>query len=164
MTRLNIGYGPDGPVGWDNADISGDIGAGISDGRDFLPFATDTVEMVYIGYGLEFIELDQVRMGLLEIQRVLEPGGCLCAIGDMPRTGGDNPAQPPWRYIPSPLEVSLGVGHVTRKWRCYLPRLSAMVADVFPNTVNASVGDLIPEWPIRSRANWQRALLAYKDK
>lgn len=147
-----------------HVNISADIRAGISYGCDFLPFEHGTAEMVYLGYGLEYIPLDQVRMALLEVHRVLEPGGCLCVIGDEPRNELDNPARAPWPYIPSPLERSLSAGNVVRLWRCYWPRLSAIVADVFPNTVYCAVRDLLPEWPIRAHADFQRGLLAYKDR
>jgi SAM-dependent methyltransferase len=97
MLKLQIGAGLDGPPGWTNVDASptlrlqrlplvggwlqGRVGPRFSPRVSYgdvvrgLPFGTGSVDCVYSSHVLEHLSFEDCLVALLEVHRVLRPGG-----------------------------------------------------------------------------------------
>jgi predicted SAM-dependent methyltransferase len=78
VRRLNWGCGPNPPPGWINSDKLAGPGIQISrDIREGLPLEDDSIQYVVSIHALQDLPYLEVVPALVELRRVLEPGGVL---------------------------------------------------------------------------------------
>lgn len=78
--KLNVGSGPHPCPGWVNVDPyaeHADLRASIY----ALPLPSESVARVYLGHVLEHLPWDELPRALLEVGRVLRPGGQVMVVG-----------------------------------------------------------------------------------
>ncbi len=78
IRRLNWGCGAEGEAGWINSDQKEGPGVDIScDIRDGLPLETDSIDYAVSIHALPEIPYPELVPALVELRRVLKPGGVL---------------------------------------------------------------------------------------
>jgi predicted SAM-dependent methyltransferase len=78
VQRLNWGCGTEPPEGWINCDIKEGPGIDIScDIRDGLPLEASSLDYVVTVHALPELPFPDVEPALVELHRVLKPGGAL---------------------------------------------------------------------------------------
>jgi len=87
LRRLHFGCGPITPYGWVNADIAPFPGVDmVADVRAGLPVAADSFDYIVSIHTLPEIPYSDLDRTLLELKRVLKPGGVLrLALPDLDR-------------------------------------------------------------------------------
>jgi hypothetical protein len=81
---LNLGAGEPwshAPTPWIDIDIRPDVLPDVVADVRHLPFRSDSAERVYAGHLLEHVPQEEVAYVLIEIMRVLVPGGAFLAVG-----------------------------------------------------------------------------------
>lgn len=78
IRRLNWGCGTEPPDGWVNCDIKDGTGIDIScDIRDGLPLEASSIDYAVSVHALPELPYPDVELALMELHRVLRPGGVL---------------------------------------------------------------------------------------
>ena len=78
VRRLNWGCGASGEPGWINSDLKDGPGIDISaDIRDGLPLEDESLDYIVSIHALPMISLRDIHAVLLELRRMLKPGGVL---------------------------------------------------------------------------------------
>jgi SAM-dependent methyltransferase len=170
--RINIGCGPFRAEGWWNTDfVSDDVvhpDQVVTPGRP-LPFPDGTFTAAYAGHVLEHIWWDEVLPFLVDVRRVVKPGGTVCVVGPdakkalqkLRRAKDWNGA---WSHVWEILEDSYhhqadqpgkdrtGLTHL---WNCYEERVATvMVAAGFRDVqIVAWNEDCLPHWPVVDYSN-----------
>lgn len=159
--RLNLGSGRYPAPGWVNIDawdaVAPDVLADVTTG---LPLPDGCAKAVYAGHLLEHIAPDLVPVALLEMRRVLAPGGVLAVVG--PDVDRIDP------LIHPGLHRDAGIGparqgdnpHGPHLWECTEKRLLDYVRAVFPAARALPIAELDLSWPAVSRVWWQCAVEA----
>jgi len=179
---LNIGCGTwRAPEPWinvdvvDNDEVHPDV---LREPGEPLPFGDGTASKVFAGHVFEHMAWPELPAFLIDLARVLEPGGELLVVGpDVFRAirrwkdGGE-----PWEIVTTVLEHTYNHGFETvdqwpnarHWWNCEETRLvtllegsglfgSVKVLDPPPHPIDR---DGIPGWPVVGFAPWQCAVMA----
>ena len=155
---VNVGCGDIfAPEPWVNVDkcaqLEPDVVASITD----LPFGDGTVEWCYAGHVLEHLEWpDEVADALVELKRVLHPGGHLlvvCPDIERARAEGD----------PATIDGVLLGAHRwpgdEHRWVCSAAILLPVVKAIFPTATEVPIHTVPSGWPIDHRLAWQLAVM-----
>lgn len=171
--RVNVGCGSFYAPDWVNVDLVHNTHAGVVPdvlgSLAALPVAAGSVDMLYAGHVLEHVPLDRMDATLAEVARVLAPAGRACFVGpDVHTVLHDWKAGAcDWDLVLRALEgpdSSCG-GSETWDGSCHTfnateARVLAMVARVWPDAHAVPiVSDVLDEWPVPFRVNWQWAVL-----
>lgn len=183
MTWLNVGAGThNAPSPWVNVDVTEqpdvhpDV---IVEPGEPLPWGDNTVERIFAGHVLEHMPWPDTLGYLLDLRRVLQPGGELLVVGpDVLRCiERYKHGLEPWEMIHSVLEYhDRNTGFETSDWpnarhwwNCWETRVLEVVeqagfVDVTPIPPPDGVywADGIPGWPVVGWAPWQCAVLTRK--
>lgn len=178
-TYVNVGCGPHrAPPPWTNLDcvrsdtIRPDLV--VSAAFPLASFENESVDRVYLGHVLEHTPWDEVPAFLVEVSRVLKPGGLVVAVGpdvyraiEQFRLGLLN-----WETAVATLEgshSSLTEGttawpQARHHWNCSQERLVYAMCLVFGNVEALDVAeDDLHGWPVVSYTQWQCAARAVKQ-
>lgn len=162
--RLNIACGANYADGWVNVDRDDQVKAEFHADAADLPFATESVELVYLGNLIESTDAGEARMILLEAQRVLRPGGFLATLERNPGGVGGNDNPYLWDFLNSGFDPQARDQYLAHRLRFNGDGLYLRVSDVFPESVTYLVSDLVPEWPVLLQPPWLCAVLASKPR
>lgn len=162
MVGVNVGCGNHPQAGWVNVDVCSDVSPDVVAAGDRLPFASGTVDAVYLGHVLEHVRwADMVLAVLAEARRVLRSGGAVCVVGpdyDRAVAGGfDQATLDEIRYGAGRWVSDVHLWCATGRWT------GEAVRRVFPAAAEVPVGD-VDGWPVVSRVGWQCCFVASKEK
>jgi len=161
MLRLSLGCGIFADPDWFGVDVATDPAVRADWRADIraLPFRDGVADRAYLGHVCEHLPLADVPRALLEVRRVLRPGGALCVVGpdrDRAVAIGAEPSLLAAIDHGTPTGRPDDVHH----WACTEAILLPLVRAVFPDARPVPVEEIDRSWPVVSRARWQVAIVA----
>lgn len=160
--RLNLGCGTHKADGWYNVDIFPDVEPDLVADAVTLNLPDESVEAVYLGHVLEHLDPFSAITCLLNVRRMLIPGGPVCAVG--PDLDKVNQQADPllWEMLQKGGDENRTDDYITHKWECTGRRLLEMMTDTFPTAQAVKLGDVARDFPLVSTVSWQCAVVAYR--
>lgn len=158
--RVNLGCGEHKAPGWYNVDIRAEVDPDLVADAVRLNLPDESVEAFYLGHILEYMDQVSMKVCLLNVRRMLIPGGLVAAVGmdldkvneqsdpllwEMLQKGGDETGDDQW---------------TTRRWECTSRHLLEVMADTFPTASAVKLGDVAQGFPLVSTVSWQCAVIA----
>lgn len=169
-SRINLGSGTHYAPGWLNLDVKNDdhtrCDLVVDGAHPFADIETNSVAQVYLGHVLEHLWWPRVHNLLVEVRRVLEPGGRVLATGpDIRRLLVEwHEGRESWELLTDALEhadlTDDGWPEATHKWNCH----EARVVDALERAgfVEVTPTEAFDGWPVVAWSAWQCAVLGVK--